>query len=231
MSIKSLKRSQGIVASTNLEKALGRQLFFQADPTLIEAVTTSEAQEFFAGGDFFYFDIKPLLKYLPRIEAEIVYLLYFLKKNQDDVGKILNLSQPTISAKYHRALLKLRYLSLLHFIDLDTLLGDIPGITPEEIDILHDLFYFLNQEAVAHRYSVLQTRVRYVFGKALSAVLSAEQESPLYFFNHVGVFLFAQRFMRLRIRADKRIDSYDQPRHRNSRPSPHDLEDTRKVTS
>lgn len=204
MSIKTFKRQQGIVANTNLESISSRQFFFQADPSVMEAINSTEAQDFFSGGDFFEFDPTHLLKFLPDEEAEIVYLIYIKNKNQIDVGSILDLTQPTISSKYNRALLKLRYLSLIHSINLRQLLSRLPGISPDELEILYNLFFTANQEFTAKKFFIVQSRVRYIFKKYMELILELEIDEPLKYANLVGIFYFLRRFMRLRIHTGKR---------------------------
>lgn len=197
-SLKENSRRSGIVYSSKIVQH-NLNFIVNSDPLNFEASSNEAVESLFASIDYFHFDVYPLLQYLPDDEAEIIFFILIKKKRQEDIKSILGVSQPTISTRLRRACQKLRYLSVLISLDLDTILDTIPGLRYAQKLILRDLFFYLNQELVAQLHKIETYQVRYLVQLTFKKVLAQQKEHPTQYAPHAAVFIFLKRHLRLRL--------------------------------
>lgn len=146
-----------------------------------------------------FFEIEEYLKYLPDLEAEIVYLVFIKRKTQNDVGEILKISQPTVSYRFKRAIEKVRYLSLIDGLNLELKLSQLTFLSEKERKVLEDLFLTINQELVGSKMGMRQSSVRWVLVKTrtrLRKLVDLEWEK---WFSHYFLIAFLEKNLSLRI--------------------------------
>lgn len=192
---------QGIVASANLGTVFQREIFFAVDPATLDWMDHQEVMESQPSSMYVEYDILPLIEYLPEVEAEIFWLINVKGKHQKDVAELLGLSQPTISYRWRRVLVKLRYLMTLAPTPLRRRLEDIECLKEEEVDILYDLFFIVNQELVARKYDRRQSSVKWVFTKSLKFVRAKEREDPEKWFDHLALLLLLENNFNIRLQS------------------------------
>lgn len=196
---KRYSAAQGIVATDSLDTAYQRCIFFQVDPATLDYINAADLKDSIPHGQYVEFDPEPFLKFLPPMEAEIFWLLYFRKKNQKDVAQLLDLSQPTVSYRYRRTLDKLNYLMTLTAIPVREMLEQLEFLKPKEREILHDLFFYVNQEMVGKKHGVRQSSVKWIFVKTKNSLDKLERESPDKYFHHLGLVLLLERNLGIRV--------------------------------
>lgn len=200
MARKQHAAKQGIVASDNLDTVFQREIFFAVDPSTLDFLDAEEVKEDWALPSFFLdLDFRPLMKYLPELEAEIFWLIYEKKKHQKDIAKLLGLSQPTISYRYRRTITKLRYLMTIVDLPLRDMLRDMTFLKTHEQDILFDLFFFLNQELVGQKHNVRQSTVKWIFTKTKKQLEALEQKEPERWYKHLGMMILLDQFFLIRV--------------------------------
>ena len=190
---------KGIVASADLGTVFQREIFFPVDPMTLDHMDRAEVQDLMPSG--INVDIRPekFLELLPELEAEIFYLIYFKKKHQKDIAKLLGLSQPTVSYRYRRTLAKLNYLMTLTSLSVATEIERIPFLKPHEKAILVDLFFFTNQEMVGKKHHVRQSSVKWIFVKTRRRLGEMERDDPTEWFNTLGLLLLLERNLNIRV--------------------------------
>lgn len=191
--------SQGIVASERLDTVFQREIFFPVDPATLDWMDAEEVANLHPSTFYVEFDVAEFLEFLPELEAEIFWLIASKRKHQKDIAALLGLSQPTVSYRYRRVLVKLRYLMTIQSIPLKKLLKDLDFLKDYEKDVLYDLFYFLNQEKVGEKHEVRQSSVKWVFIKTLRKLEELEAGDPQRWFNHLGVFYLLDNNFQIRI--------------------------------
>ena len=191
--------SQGIVATDNLETIYQREIFFQVDPASLDYLDAAEMAALQPSSLHIDLELNQFMAYLPELEREIFFMVYHRKKNQKDIAKLLGLSQPTISYRYRRVIEKLAYLMTLLAVNSRTLIDEISTLKPHEKDILHDLFFYTNQEMVGKKYGVRQSSVKWIFVKTKRRMTELEKEDPDKWCNHLGLLLLLERNMSVRI--------------------------------
>lgn len=191
--------SQGIVASDNLNTIFQREIFFAVDPATLDWLDYQEIQDQQPSTFYVELDISEFLHYLPELEAEIFWLISIKKKHQKDIAKLLDLSQPTVSYRYRRVLVKLRYLMTLRTVPLRKLIGELSFLSERDKNVLYDLFFFLNQEKVGEKHDVRQSSVKWVFVKTLGKLIALEKEDPEKWFNHLGLLYLLDNNFNIRI--------------------------------
>lgn len=196
---KSHSAGQGQIATANLGTVFQREIFFQVDPATLDYLDAQEIQDLMPRGMYLEFDPVPFLAYLPELEAEIFYLLYSCKKNQKDVARLLGLSQPTVSYRFRRILDKLNYLMVLIPLDLKKMLDDFYFLSPDERAILHDLFFYTNQEMVGRKHQVRQSSVKWIFVKTKDRLSLLEKQDPEKWSHHFGALVLLERNLCSRI--------------------------------
>lgn len=192
--------AQGIVASENLGTVFQREIFFPVDPAVLDYLDGDEVKESWAVPSFpLDLDLKPFLKYLPELEAEIFWLIYEKHKHQKDIAKLLGISQPTVSYRYRRTIVKLRYLMTISDLPLRELINDLPFLKEKEREILFDLFFYLNQELVGNKYEVRQSSVKWVFTKTKKQLEVLESRDPGRWYKHYATLLLLDHFFLIRV--------------------------------
>jgi len=194
-----LYSEQGITASANLATIYQREIFFQVDPASLDYLPDDHLYDKFPSGFYLDLDVKSLLGYLPDLEAEIFFLVYVKKKNQKDVGRLLNLSQPTVSYRFRRVFYKMSYLLTLLTIDVRAIIDDLGFLKDYEKDVLFDLFFYTNQERVGKKHGVRQSSVKWIFVKTKRRLTELERADCERWFNHLGLFILLEKNMGMRI--------------------------------
>lgn len=198
MNGKRYAAGQGIVANANLSTIYQREIFFQVDPATLDVLDRDELQEQQPSSSYLDFDPTKFLTLLPELEAEIFWLIYFKKKNQADIARLLGLSQPTISYRYRRVLTKLSYLITIDATDLKEMIEELVFLKEGEKSILYDLFYYTNQEMVGKKHGVRQSSVKWIFVKTKRRLETMEREDSKWR-NHLGVMIYLERNLGLRV--------------------------------
>lgn len=190
---------QGIVASENLATIYQREIFFPVDPATLDWLDHEEVAELNPSGYYLELDTQPFMKYLPDLEAEIFWLIFDKRKHQKDIAKLLGLSQPTVSYRYRRVIVKLRYLMTLNGVPLKRVIDDLPFLKEREREILYDLFFYLNQEKVGQKHDVRQSTVKWIFTKTKRKLEELERKDPDKWFNHLGLMLLLDHNFNIRV--------------------------------
>lgn len=196
---KKYAASGGFVATANVKTIFQREIFFQVDPADLDYLDSEEVKNRSPSGIYVTIDPLDYMKYLPELEAEIFWLIFCKEKNQGDIGKMLKLSQPTVSYRYRRVLKKLRYLMVLVSLEPKEILDEIPFLKDTEREILFDLLYYTNQEMVGKRHGIRQSSVKWIFVKTKRKITTMELEEPEKWFNHLGLMLLLERNLNTRI--------------------------------
>lgn len=191
--------SQGVVASDSLNTTFQREIFFQVDPADLDYLDGDEISQLFPSG--FHVDMKTeqFLQYLPELEQEIFYLLYDKDKHQKDVAKLLGLSQPTVSYRYRRVLMKLAYIMILMAVDPDNLLKELEFLTDRDRDVIRDLLFYTNQEKVGQKHDMRQSSVKWIFMKAKRQLEDLERQDPDKWQKYYGIFVLLERNLGARV--------------------------------
>jgi len=199
MNTKKHFASMGIVASANLDTVYQREIFFQVDPMSLDWIDHNDIKEVTPSG--FYVDLQPeqFLPFLPELEAEIFWLIYYRQKNQKDIAQLLKLSQPTVSYRYRRTLAKLNYLITLMSLEPRRFIDDLFFLKAREKDILFDLLFYMNQEMVGKKYGVRQSSVKWLYVKSKRKLEELERRVPEKWFNHLGLLIFLGRNLNIRV--------------------------------
>lgn len=190
-------RSQGVLGSPKGE--VTRQVFFPLTPEILEMIDEKGTMGMYSAPFMVDLDMEKYLPLLPELEAEVVFLLYVMKKTQKDVAKLLETSQPTVSYRYRRAVDKLSYLMVMSSVDLESVVMSIPQIKDREKSILKELFFTANQELVGSRFGVRQSSVKWIFTKSKRYVAQLEEKDPEKWSKHYGLLLLLERNLRKRI--------------------------------
>jgi DNA-directed RNA polymerase specialized sigma subunit len=192
--------AQGIVASENLDTIYQREIFFPVDPSTLDWIDADDLANAHPSGSYLELQLEGLVKYLPEIEAEIFWLIYEKKKHQKDVAKLLGLSQPTVSYRFRRVLTKLSYLMTISEMPIRKTLADLTFLKEHEQDILHDLFFYLNQELVGQKHHVRQSTVKWVFTKTRKQLARLERVDPERWFKQTVLLILLDQFFNIRVR-------------------------------
>lgn len=193
---------QGMVATANLDTIYQREIFFAVDPATLDGLNLQDLQEMAPSGTTVDLDWEGFLPYLPELEQEIFFLVFVKKKGQKDIAKLLSLSQPTISYRYRRVLVKLSYLMVLLVVDVRATLVSIPFLKPKEVEVLFDLMFYTNQELVGKRHGVRQSSVKWIFMKTKRRLATMEREDPDQWGNQYGLLVLLERNLGSRVRYD-----------------------------
>ena len=134
--------------------------------------------------------VKDLLDRLPKREADMIYLYFFKKKFQADIGKIFNVSQGDVSYRIKRGVRRIKFLLDYPQLEQEDMIEDlkdvlpyenvhsvIDNISPGDLDFCGDNLYLRimvgmyqtsSQSVVANVLGIYQNRVRYRFLKGLT---------------------------------------------------------------
>lgn len=194
-----LHANDGVVAQRNLGTVFQREIFFAVDPMTLDYLDHSDVAEEFPSGFFVDLDPKKYLHLLPELEQEIFFLIYEKQKNQKDIAKLLDLSQPTVSYRYRRALEKLRYLITLEAINLTAEIERFEFLKEYEKTILKELFYSTNQELVGRKYNARQSTVKWIFVKTKRRIGTRELANPEEWHTAYGLLLLLEKFLNSRV--------------------------------
>jgi predicted DNA-binding protein (UPF0251 family) len=190
---------QGVVASASLDTVFQREIFFQVDPMELDWMDAAEVRELMPSG--FHVDLKTdeFLHYLPELEQEIFWLVYYRQKNQKDIAKLLGLSQPTVSYRFRRTLTKLAYIMILVGVEPEGLMDRLQWIKPNDRAVILDLLYYTNQEMVGRKHGMRQSSVKWIFMKAKKRLADLEREDPERWQKYYGMFILLERNLGARI--------------------------------
>lgn len=142
-----------------------------------------------------------LLKYLPmlpKVEAEIFWLMVAKRKNQKDAARLLGMSESTVGYRCRRALDKLLYLATVSSVDVRKLLGEIGFMKEKEREVLADLFYTANQDLTGRRFNIRQSSVKWILMKTKRRVEALEVNDESWS-NRLGILLLLERNLGVRI--------------------------------
>lgn len=199
--LKRFAASQGLVAHDSLNTLFKREIFFPTDPAVLQQMNIKDERE--KGGKRTFpvsFDPSELLKLLPDEEAEIFWLLNHKSKSQKDVAVILKMTQPTVSYRYRRTLVKISYLSFIRMMNVDKVVNSMDFLSEREKLILVDLFYTVNQEFTGRKFELRQSSVKWVLVKAKRRLLEREKEDPEAYFSQLSAVLFLEKNLAVRVR-------------------------------
>lgn len=143
--------------------------------------------------------VEKALRYLPALEAEVLWLSLEKGKTHKQIAEILTLPESTTSYRFRRALLKLQYLELLCTLDVAHMVDQIFFLKPKEKKILVELFYVGNQDVVGRMNKTRQSSVKWIYLKTKRNLARAEREDPARWFNYLGLLLFLEESLKLRI--------------------------------
>ena len=191
---------RGVIVADALEYT-GRQAFVQVDPEILENVDARSLQDALPSAVYVEFDPTEYLCYLPELEAEIFWMLWDRGKTQADVAQLVELSQPTVSYRYRRAIEKIAYLVTLTALDVRALVDSLEFLAQRERDILHDLFFFTNQQKVGNVHGVAQSSVKWILLKTRAKLEELERGDPGTFFNLLGLVYYLFRHLGLRVQS------------------------------
>lgn len=177
------------------------------NPTDIEGFTEDQVIINESEYDPSYFDdradaVKDLIDRLPKREADMIYLYFFKKKYQADIGRIFNVSQGDVSYRIKRGVKRIKFLleypeipyaemlkdldPILPFEDVRSVISDV---VPGDLDFCGDNLYLRimvgmyktsSQSVVAKTLGIYQNRVRYRFLKGLSIIKEHGKTNPKY---------------------------------------------------
>lgn len=198
---KKWAKSQGVVGGANLSTVSQREIFFPMDPATMEFYAADSTDSLSSSGLWADVNLEEFLPFLPEMEQEIVYMLHIKEKGQADVAKILNVSQPTVSYRYRRALQKLAYILVLASTPYKETIWSIPDISEEEKCILVKLAEVLNQNMAGSDFRRSQSSVRWLLTKTLEKLRKLEQMEPELWFKPLVTLLLVERSLQLRIKA------------------------------
>lgn len=171
----------------------------------LEQVEDGALQDAFPSAHAIDFDPLDYLEYLPDLEAEVFWLIRARGKTQADVAALLKLSQPTISYRFRRAVVKIAYLVVLTALDVRGTIDRIPFLDRKEKAILADLFYYLNQQAVARKHRLPghgQSSVKWVALKTRRNLERLERADPAEWSNVLGLIYLLFRNLGIRLRSE-----------------------------
>lgn len=189
---------RGVIVADALEYT-GRQAFIRVDPEILENVDARSLQDALPSAVYIEFDPTEYLQYLPELEAEIFWMLWRCGKTQKDVADLVDLSQPTVSYRYRRATEKISYLVTLTALDVRALVDSLEFLRQDERNILHDLFFFTNQQKVGNVHGVAQSSVKWILLKTRSKLEELERQDPEKYFNQLGLIYYLFRHLGLRV--------------------------------
>jgi DNA-directed RNA polymerase specialized sigma subunit len=175
--------------------------FVDVDPAILDEVDAVELKEVVPSTEDFDFDPMEFLPYLPRLEAEIFHLIREVGMSQNQIKGLLGLSQPTISYRYRRAIEKISYLATLANVDVREELAKLEFLESRERDILADLFFWVNQDAVGRQYDVSQSSVKWIALKTRRRLEALSTEDPVRWFNLLGLVYLLFRNLGIRVRS------------------------------
>jgi len=190
---------KGVVATDHLDTIYQREIFFQVDPMKLDHLDFKDVQDVFPSGS--HVDLNPniYLQYLPELEQEIFFLVFTKQKNQKDIGKLLALSQPTISYRYRRVIAKLAYIMILTAVDARGMVNSLSFLKENEKAILGDLLFYTHQEMVGRKHGVRQSTVKWVFVKTKRKLEELERQDPDTWDNLLGLMLLLERYLNIRV--------------------------------
>lgn len=191
----------GVVIQDSLE-ATGRTAFFQIDPDILEQIDARTLQEVLPSSTYSEFNPLDYLQYLPELEAEIFWMISARGKGQHDVAKLLGVSQPTVSYRFRRVVEKIGYLAVLTALDVRGVVSSLEFLTEAEQDVLYDLFFYVNQEAVGKIHGKRQSSVKWIALKTRSTLEKLEPEDPERWSNALGMVYLLFRNLGIRIRSE-----------------------------
>jgi DNA-directed RNA polymerase specialized sigma subunit len=192
---------RGVIVADALEST-GFQAFVRVDPKILENIDAQRLQDTLPSPVFIEFDPLEYLKFLPELEAEIFFMLWKCGKTQGDVAELVGLSQPTVSYRYRRATAKIAYLVTLTALDVRAMVDALEFLRQDEKDILHDLFFYANQQAVGDIYGVAQSSVKWIALKTRATLERLERENPERYFDQLGLIYYLFKNLGIRIRSE-----------------------------
>lgn len=190
---------QGIVASANLGTIFQREIFFPVDPATLDWLESDEVTNRTPSSLYVSLEVEPLFELLPPLEAEIFWMLYVKRKHQKDVAKLFGISQPTVSYRYRRTLTKIRYLMLLSSLPVMRAIQEIDFLSDVEKEILHDFWFYLNQEMVGTKHDVKQSTVKWIFTKTIRRLRKLEPQDPERWCIPLSIMLLAENNFKIRV--------------------------------
>jgi len=196
---KRFAAGRGVVATANLGTIFQREIFFQVDPMDLDYLDHAEVQELLPSGLAVEFNPDDYLPYLPELEAEIFWMIFTKQMAQKNIALLLKLSQPTISYRYRRVLVKLAYLMVLRLIKVELMVQDLGFLREQEQKILIDLFYYTNQEKVGKKHEVKQSSVKWVLVKTKRLLAEMELNDPESWSRYYGAILLLERNLSTRV--------------------------------
>lgn len=194
-------QARGVIVADALEST-GRQVFIRIDPAVLETFDARTLQEALPSPVHIEFDPLEYLKFLPQLEAEIFWMLWHCGKTQKDVADLVRLSQPTVSYRYRRATSKIAYLVTLTALDVRAMVDSLEFLRQDERDVLHDLLYYANQQAVGNIHGIAQSSVKWIALKTRATLERLERNDPERYFNQLGLIYYLFQNLGIRVRSE-----------------------------
>jgi DNA-directed RNA polymerase specialized sigma24 family protein len=114
-------------------------------------------------------------------ERDIFELYYFEDKTQEQIGKLLNLSQRTVSYRISKGVQRIKYFLFIDGIDFYQLRSDLSLVLDDEyIDIIIGVITTSSQTTIGDLLSLSQSMVRWRFFKALDTIREKGTEDQTY---------------------------------------------------
>jgi hypothetical protein len=153
-----------------------------ATPEIEEAAETSRKEDpFLTSRD----RIIPMLEMIPPREADIVEMLFFQHKRQEDVAQIFGMSQGAISYRLQRAQERIKFLLSLPVLSEDDLERDLKALVPGEMsdiqaDVLVSMYTTTSQKTTGLELGISQGRVRHNVIKGIAKLKKIADVDPKY---------------------------------------------------
>jgi len=124
---------------------------------------------------------------LPDVERQVVYFLFFLKKNQETVGRLLNISQEMVYYYKKRALLRIKVHFFFRKVDIDKMEDFLKVHVTKKQHVAmveyfkdHDLKNIARKiskiEGKTHLYESMKSRIKLGIKKLKSLIKSKDPE-------------------------------------------------------
>lgn len=117
--------------------------------------------------DEVYYIIKHML---PEIEKQIIYFLYFLKRNQETVGRVLKISQEMVCYYKKRALSRIKFYYFFRNIDIDQMEKFLKDyVTKKQLIAMIEYFKEHDLRKIVSKISKLENRKKEIHYEAIGS--------------------------------------------------------------
>ena len=117
--------------------------------------------------DEIYYIIKHML---PEIERQIIYFLYFLKRNQEAVGRILKISQEMVCYYKKRALARIKFYYFFRNIDIENMEKFLKlHVTKKQLIAMVEYFKEHDLRKIVKKISKMENRKKEIHYEAIGS--------------------------------------------------------------